>query len=254
MPVNWTIVGVDCATQEERTGLARGTLDVHGKLTVERVTLGTAGESAAATISQWIHGKRHFILAMDAPLGWPSALSKALASHKAGAAIDVSSDVLFRRDTDRLVQRTLGKWPPPVGADRIARTSQAALSLLAQVREMADRDVPLAWKQGQDAGAIEVYPTASLSARGLAISGYKADTAQARKARAEILRRLGEEISITVTTDLMIEDADLLDALVCVLAGADFARGACVEPEDLRAAKKEGFIWFRGTGQRPLPY
>ena len=54
MTQRWTIVGVDCATQEAQLGLARAVLHESGELELERVTLGTAGESAAASINQWI--------------------------------------------------------------------------------------------------------------------------------------------------------------------------------------------------------
>ncbi|HEX2676080.1 MAG TPA: DUF429 domain-containing protein [Polyangiales bacterium] len=101
---------------------------------------------------------------------------------------------------------------------------------------------------------MEVFPAATLLSRGLQASRYKADTSQGRKARTEILKRLGKEVDIGVTHDLMIEDSDQLDALLCVLAGADFARGQCLEPDDLTLAKKEGYIWFRGHGQRRLAF
>jgi hypothetical protein len=250
----WTIVGIDCATQEDRTGLARGTLDAQGHVRVERVTLGTAGESAAASVCEWIKGKPRFVVALGAPLGWPAELAAALATHKAGAPISATADQLFRRRTDRTVQKVLGRTPAEVGADRVARTAHAALALLAQIRERAQDKLPLAWKQSEDSGVIEVNPTVTLASRGLPSSGYKGDTAAGRKARAQILKRLSTEVDLAVTHDLMLEDADQLDAMVCVLAGADFARGVCVEPDDLRAAKKEGFIWFRGTGQRALRY
>ncbi|HEX7480573.1 MAG TPA: DUF429 domain-containing protein [Polyangiales bacterium] len=254
MSGSWTIVGIDCATQEERTGLARGTLDADGKVRVERVTLGTAGESAAASVCEWIRGKPRFVLAMGAPLGWPAELAAALSKHKAGAPISAAADQLFRRRTDRTVQKVLGRTPAEVGADRVARTAHAALGLLAQIRARAGHEVPLVWKQSAESGVIEVNSGVTLVTRGLPSSGYKSGTAACRKARGEVLKRLSAELDVAVTHDLLLEDANLLDAMICVLAGADFARGLCVEPEDLRAAKKEGFIWFRGTGQRALRY
>jgi predicted RNase H-like nuclease len=249
---SWTIVGIDCATQEERMGLGRGVLGADGSLSVERVTLGTAGESAAASVSQWIDQQAHFVLALAAPLGWPARLGEALVQHVAGAALTPKPDELFRRHTDRLVQKALGKLPPDVGADRVARTARAALALLSDVRALAGRPIPLAWQQGRESGAIEVYPAATLITRGVSGVGYKAGTAQGRKARAEILKRLAKHADIKATRDVMIEDANLFDAMVCVLAGADFARGVCVEPPNLEIARKEGHIWFRGSGQAVL--
>jgi predicted RNase H-like nuclease len=247
----WTLVGIDCATEEERMGLARGRLDRTGRLTIERVTLGTAGESAAASVSQWLASEGHYLVAFDAPLGWPSRLSKALARHRAGEALPLQPDELFRRQTDRLVHRELGKRPPEVGADRIARTGLAALSLLAEVRKLSERPLPMAWKQAEDSGVIEVFPAATLLARQLT-GVYRARSASGRKARRELLDRLESELALGTTREVMVEDPNQFDAMLCVLAGADYARGLCVEPTDRALAELEGFIWFRSSGQRLL--
>lgn len=248
----WSIVGVDCATQEERMGLARAVLQADGALRLERVTLGTAGESAAASISQWIAGPRRFVIALSAPLGWPRALGEALAQHVAGQPLAPVAEQLFRRDTDRLVHRHLGKQPPDVGADRVARTARAALGLLSEVRAHAARPIPLAWTQGQDSGAIEVFPAATLLAHGAPAGAYRAHTPQARKARAALLARLHKQLDPAAMREVMIDDPNLFEAAICALAGADFARGQCVPPPDLERARKEGFIWFRASGQRAL--
>jgi hypothetical protein len=39
---------------------------------------------------------------------------------------------------------------------------------------------------------------------------------------------------------------------VCALAAADFARGHALAPTDRERAEREGWIWFRGSGQRAL--
>ena len=233
-------------------GLARAVLHEDGVLRLERVTLGTAGESAAASVSQWLAESERFVLALSAPLGWPRALGKALSDHTAGEPLKLSAEQLFRRDTDRLVHKLLGKQPPDVGADRVARTALAALQLLGSVRTLAGRPIPLAWRQGEDTGAIEVYPAATLITRGVSGVGYKADTSQGRKARAALLTRLQKHVDLQSMREVMIDDADLFDAAVCALAGADFARGQCVPPTDPERARKEGFIWFRDSGQRAL--
>ena len=254
MSAAWTLVGIDCATQEDRMGLCRMVLGADGALQVERLTLGTAGESPAANVCQWIAGQERYVLAFDAPLGWPKSLGEHLSTHVAGDALSAPSEELFRRKTDRFVQKALGKLPPEVGADRIARTARAALGLLGEVRALAGHAVPLSWRQGKDAGAIEVFPAATLITRGLPTTGYKTDTAAGRKLRARILERIEAEVEMSTARELMIEDPNLLDALICALAAADFARGLCEEPTELEHAKKEGFIWFRSTGQRALSY
>lgn len=246
------VVGVDCATQEERTGLAYGTLDQSGKLELKRVTLGTAGESASATVAGWIGGAERYVVAMDAPLGWPVALGASLVGHKAGEPIAVAAERLFRRDTDRFVHAQLGKTPLEVGADRIARTARAALELLQRIREDSGLALPLVWSPGASSGAIEVYPAATLLSRNISPSGYKGDSSAGRKARGVIFDRLQHELNSAVTRELMIENDHLLDAALCVLAAADFARGHAHAPPDRATAEREGWIWFRGRGQRSL--
>jgi predicted RNase H-like nuclease len=250
--VSWTVVGVDCATQEERLGLAHGLVHDDGELELLRVTLGTAGASAADTIASWISGSSHYVVALDSPLGWPAALAESLAEHRAGQAIEAEPDQLFRRYTDRCVHAELGKLPLSVGADRIARTSRAALALLDEVRRLANVPVTMAWSPGVSSGAIEVFPAATLSSRGIATSGYKGDGAAARKARAGILERVAGTLRMELSRELLVEDEDMLDAVLCALGAADFVRGDVVAPDDLALAEREGWIWFRGLGQKTL--
>jgi predicted nuclease with RNAse H fold len=250
--MSFTVVGVDCATQEERTGLAYGVLDASGALELRRVTLGTAGESAPATVAGWIASAERYVVAFDAPLGWPIGLRESLAAHDAGQAITVDPERMFRRETERFVQAELGKHPPDVGADRVARTAHAALALLAQIRAAAGAALPLAWEPGASSGAIEVYPAATLLSRGISATGYKGDSVTGRKARAAIIDRLLRELRTAVSRDVLVEDDDLLDAVLCAVAAADFARGEAIAPSDRAVAEREGWIWFRGRGQRSL--
>jgi predicted nuclease with RNAse H fold len=250
--VAWTVVGVDCATSPERTGLAYGVVDGNNLLELKRATLGTAGESAAATIAGWIAGAENYVVAFDAPLGWPAALGVTLASHRAGTPIEVEATQMFSRETDRFVRAALGKRPLEVGADRIARTARAALDLLDQVRQATGKELPLAWKSGRSSGVIEVYPAASLLSRGISASGYKGETPAARKARTAMLERLRPEFRTSVSAEVLVEDDDILDAVVCTLAAADFARGEAIAPDNRKLARREGWIWFRDRGQRKL--
>jgi hypothetical protein len=248
----FTVVGVDCATQEERTGLSYGVLGERGVLELRRVTLGTAGESAPATVAGWIAGAEQYVVALGAPLGWPEALGASLLQHRAGEPIAAQPERLFRRETDRFVQSQLGKLPPEVGADRVARTAHAALAFLGEVGRAAGAPLPLAWTPGASSGAIEVYPAATLLSRGIAPGGYRGAAAAGRKARAAIFDRLQRELRTAISRDLLVEDDDLLDAVLCAVAAADFARGEALAPEDRRLAAAEGWIWFRGRGQRSL--
>jgi predicted nuclease with RNAse H fold len=192
------------------------------------------------------------VVALDAPLGWPQALSTSLVEHRAVQPIETEPDAMFRRYTDRFVHAELGKLPLEVGADRIARTARAALRLLEDVRMLATVPLPLAWMPGSSSGAIEVFPAATLRSRGVIASGYKGDAASARKARATILERMSGFMQSALSPELLVEDDDLLDAALCAVAAADFARGDAVPPEDRALAEREGWIWFRGLGQRTL--
>jgi predicted RNase H-like nuclease len=248
------VVGVDCATQEARTGLAYGVIDADGALELKRVALGTDGESAAHTVAGWIAGAEQYVVAFDAPLGWPITLAAALPQHRAGEPIAAEPERLFRRETDRFVHKELHKLPLEVGADRIARTARAALALLQQIRQASREHLPLAWTPGRGSGAIEVYPAATLLSRGISPRGYKGDSAAGRKAREAVLTRLLPELRIARDRDRaqIVDNDHMLDAVLCALGAADFARGFALPPEDRALAEREGWIWFRGRGQRAL--
>lgn len=89
---------------------------------------------------------------------------------------------------------------------------------------------------------IEVYPAATLLAHGIAPPPYKDraafDNRRYLVSQLEGLLRLPE-------WDLAIDNPDVLDALMCVIAGADFLAGGALEPPDPKTAMKEGWIWFR---------
>jgi predicted RNase H-like nuclease len=250
--MSWIVVGVDCATQEERTGLAYGVVDDQGLLALKRVTLGTAGESAAATVASWIGSATQYVVALSAPLGWPLPLGEALVHHRAGDPLEIEPEQLFRRETDRFMQAEIGKQPPDVGADRVARTARAALQLLRRIRAASQLALPLAWEPGAASGVIEVHPAATLRSRNISATGYKVETPAGRKARSAILERLRPELLTTVSSELLTENDDLLDAVVCTVAAADFARGDALPPLDRARAQREGWIWFRSRGQRKL--
>ena len=97
---------------------------------------------------------------------------------------------------------------------------------------------------------IEVYPAATLLSRDICTTGYTKKVAEDKRKR--ILERLREEIDTETVPSEEVEGttktADLLDGVVCVLAGADFVCGAANPPEDLAKAEREGWIWFRGRG------
>jgi predicted RNase H-like nuclease len=238
------IIGTDCATQAKNIGLAFGFFE-DGKSKIEEVTIGSNDIDLVSTIVEWTKRCESTLIALDAPLGWPMELGKALNMHEAGKPINIEPNQLFRRETDRFIKKMIGKQPLDVGADRIARTADAALRLLEQIRKRTGDPISLAWEPTQLKGikAIEVYPAATLLAHNIRIQGYKQKDND--QARSTIIAKLREFIEIPIETSLIEQNDDALDAVVSVLAGLDFLNGNFYHPKDLDMAKKEGWIWVR---------
>ncbi len=136
------LIGIDCATQYRNVGIARGSY--RDGVALEAVEMG--GPATEDRLVEWIEGEEPCLIAMDAPLGWPDALSRSLVDHYAGRVLADDAHALFRRRTDRFIRSRVGKQPLDVGADRIARTAHAALSLLHRLRERTGERIPLAWE------------------------------------------------------------------------------------------------------------
>ena len=239
-----TIIGVDCATQDSKVGLALAHF-AGGEARIEEVTLGARVKPVAAAIAQWAAGSDRTLLALDAPLGWPVDLCPTLADHMAGEVIRVPRNDLFRRETDRFVHCQVEKLPFAVGADKIAHTAHDALERLDRVRELTGQPIPLAWDReiGPGIHVIEVYPGATLAAYGIQAKGYKNNESVHRK----VLVFLGKHLRLPADTTLMEDSDNALDAGLCVLAAVDFLRGDAMAPKQRMAkAQKEGWIWVRG--------
>jgi hypothetical protein len=173
-----------------------------------------------------------------------AALSRARRSQAGGAIDDLPND-MFRRETDRFIHRELRKKPLDVGADRIARTAHAALRLLADLRSELQLPIPLAWEPTLSVplAVIEVYPAATLKSHGFQASGYKAiDNVAERKVIINSLRGVA---ALPTDVSSLHTSADALDAVVCMLAGADFLCGAAMPPIERALAEQEGWIWVR---------
>ncbi len=244
-----TVIGVDCATNSRRVGLALGKWRSGHRLVIEDVRSG-AEPDPATIVREWLHANPEpALIAIDAPLGWPAPLADGLRDHRAGSKLNGEPHDLFRRETDREIQRRIGITPLDVGADRIARTAHAALALLGMVRDSTGREVPLAWSHHEPEGtsAIEVYPAATLRASGLPYRGYK--KVDQEPARRQILAALSPALSLAAgrprIESAAAENADLLDAIVCLVAAKDFLDGQTLAPSDLNRAQREGWIWVR---------
>jgi hypothetical protein len=245
-PEGVQIFGIDCATDPRRVGLARAWWK-GGRPQVVEMTAAGGTVLPEDWILERIRQARDCccLLALDAPLGWPAAFSSALSTHSAGNPINTQPVNFFRRETDRFIARTVGRRPLDVGAERIARTALAALQLISRLSQRLGEPIPLLWSPDVPCGvgAVEVYPAGVLQVLDLPASGYK-DNAD-RAIRERILAGLGEHLDLPAESAGALADADVLDALVCVLAGADFLEGRAMPPEDPDLAQKEGWIWVR---------
>lgn len=238
-----TIVGIDCATDSAKVGVARAT---HRKGHTQLLDASAGEEDLVRRVADWIRtAEDEVLLALDAPLGWPKPLGAALVGHRAGQLLSGFADDLFRRATDQDVRRRFGKRPLDVGADRIARTARWALRFLNEVRDEAGQDIPLAWRWDtlERVSAIEVYPAATLVALNAPSKGYKG--AADEDPRGQILGRLPPWARTGRYHRVLLENADALDAVVCVVAGVDFLNGKALPPVDQQLALQEGWIWVR---------
>ncbi len=239
------IIGVDCATQPRNVGIAVARLCGHG-LRLKSVTTGSGTDDQAGWIAEQIAGSDRVLLALDAPLGWPKPLGQELVDHRSGQPISAPANQMFRRHTDIEIKRRVGKQPLDVGANLIARTAVAALSLLEKIRQATHEPIDLAWEPGFSGriAAIEVYPAATLMMLGLRSTKYKKRDEQ-RDARIEIAEGLSSQIEGLAEAPDVLDDDNLLDAVVCAIAGADFLKERAVAPDSIRLAKREGWIWVR---------
>ena len=229
-----TIIGIDCATQPKNVGLALARHD-RGRVMIEATEVGSKERPPEMIIADWLVGVDTALLALDAPLGWPSLLGSTLAGHRAGERLQPDADQLFHRDTDDHVHEVFRKRPLEVGANLIARTARAALELLEVLRRTLGHPIPLAWDRGALSGiqAIEVYPAATWLAR-----------RKGEKKGWTAFGHLGGDVESVGTLAIPTSD-HARDAVVCAVAGADFLTGAAVPPRNPELAKKEGWIWVR---------
>ena len=243
----WQIIGIDCAVDPADVGVASGSF-TNGRLRVEDAVQ-CAKKSVVEVVCDSARNDARILFAIDAPLGWPAALGSALIDHRAGDVIRVASHALFRRKTDAIVKAKTRQQPLDVGADRIARTAVAALTVLGEIRLGLGAAIPLAWSvpPAEERSAIEVYPAATLAQLGLVPRSYK--KREQVQARMALFDALGDVADLSAIRGVAETHADAFDAAICVIAGADFLLGRCLPPDsDIEeTARREGWIWFRTT-------
>jgi len=225
------LLGIDCATKPQKTGLALG--ELRGEVVhILRCCTGTRGETPAMIAVNWLTDYDEALIALDAPLGWPQKMGVCLSAHRAGHPVQSEANQMFRRVTDMAIKERLNKQPLEVGANLIARTAVAALSMLDEIRRTTKRPIPLAWApmETERWRAIEVYPAATRIAHGAPDIGGSLEGLEKLLDCSEVLTTL-------------IQSKDTVDAAVCALAAADFIRGRAIQPSDHKTALVEGWIW-----------
>lgn len=262
------IIGIDCAAQPKGFGLARASIH-NGRLEILEATKGEGANNCfdelSAQVQGWITGAdtdapARTLLALDAPLGWPLHLTRALHDHRAGAPLscppaesskvaDNRGHYLFRRHTDSFLtdQLQLTRAPQDIGASWIARVARSGLELLGRLGTSATSNppVPLLWgseRMGR-LGAIEVYPRLTLRHLRPRTEknelSYKGNESKHARARGTIVNDLLAPRLILDTDDLRPKrnrddtdyDDDLIDAVLCALEGLHFLLGKSVGPE-----------------------
>ena len=126
-----------------------------------------------------------------------------------------------------------------------SKTALAALEFLGDLGRELGAPIPLAWnlEAPHTVSAIEVYPAGTLTALGMVASRYK--RTDQLDVRRSMLRELEHYANLPSDRGPLERQADLLDAILCVLAGADFLRGRAMPPADRELAEREGWIWVR---------
>lgn len=248
---SFAIIGIDCATQPARTGLVFARYHNRKIDLISHMNAGDIEEYSplpdhrwyplVKQCQEWLKEDEKVLFCMDSPLGWPNAMREVLARHSAGELLGMEAKDLFNRKTDLFIDETIQKRPLEIGANLIARTAAAALELLATLRVMLRMELPLLWEQGplERSGVIEVYPVATIIGR------IGAGTKLNFRTKSDILLPILEMDFGLDSIDLLAgSDDHMLDAAMCVLAGADFIEKRCHEPPDDDELKREGWIWF----------
>lgn len=253
-----TLLGVDVGSRLRNAGVAVGHW-TGDELVIDAVEAGAdlpgrntdpSIDAVATWLAARVPSDGPVLLALDAPLGWPAPLSEGLADHAAGDRLPASDpDRLWRRATDVDVHARHGKLPLEVGANYIARAAWTALEILDAVRARTGRPLPVVLAPDEaPTAAIETYPAATLRAwLGEDPGSYKARDPMPRRALLDRLRQT-EPFRLTAAAEASALSVDhAFDALICVLAGADFIRGRVppVPPELHRTARREGWIHVR---------
>lgn len=158
-------------------------------------------------------------IAIDAPLSLPRPMIEpnVLSAPREGSG-EIISPYLFRY-TDYYIYKTFGLRPMPPAGDRIGRLTARAVALLHHF----EYQFPHITIKGKRTPIYEVYP--KQIAQSLGLESYK-------KEPLSTLRHFNQKMD---------PDEHLIDALLCVYAGAKILDGETVDITD--EAKGEGWCF-----------
>jgi hypothetical protein len=240
-------IGVDFSTDIQKVGLALARIS-DADIRLVDLSLGSAALRPENVVNDWLSNHDVRLIGIDAPLGWPTALSVALNDHVAGVGLDAIANAMFSRRTDHSIYARFKKRPLEVGANLIASTAHDALRFLSDVRAKAGKRLPVAWKTGvpDEPSVVEVYPAATIRAFHIPFVNYKGTKGVLE--RQSLVREICKSIIVpTVFEEVMVRSDDAVDAVICSISAFDFLMGRSTGPscEELSEAVKEGWIWVR---------
>ncbi len=230
--IGWDVGGWNCdRNANSRDALVILDVDLH---VVGKPWRGNLRETinVAATSAEWTArlfrlcgsetaADASFTLAIDTPLGFPSALL-ALASElqPVGPLGDSSANPYLYRHTERLLFRGR-RGPLSAVKDMIGSQATKGMHVLAQFAPRVERCG--VWTDGAGLRVIETYPAAC---------------------------RRAEEDSKALDALAPLSHDDLIDARVCALVACLFAttQGTFDEPTD-DVPSREGWIWVPRNGK-----
>jgi len=197
-------LGIDLASADERTGGCMvDWTDRAGRIVVLMQPFDDAAIIELAREADAV--------AIDAPLGWPSAFVDAVTAHAAGGPWQSAPSLQLRyRATDLAIQRSTGLWPLSVSSDRIAVVAFRAARLASLLR-------PHDHARDGSNGLLEAYPAAALQRWSLPSRSYKLPEHVAERSRILTGLQQAIELDLAGHADRLIGSSDRLDALVSAM-------------------------------------
>jgi hypothetical protein len=230
--------GLDLAAEPKGTALA--VIDwVPGAVTLTQLDLGVTNDHVASIAP---HVAK---LGIDCAFGWPDEFVAFVAGHSAGEPLNppVEHGMAWRRrlafrETDRDVERRIGKRPLSVSTDRLGLTAIRCAVILDQLQ-----DVGLPVNRDGSGLTAEVYPGAALRIWDLAVKGSKRDD----DILALLVDRLIEKadwLDLGEWVPLMRRSHDAFDSVIAALNARAVAISLTHGPSpQLRAqAQREGWV------------